>query len=150
MDKLRLRPHGNYIITAPWQELYLLTKHWKSDLTFYNYEINFFIGLVDKNFIWITDKENIIQVQHLVNMLMHLSKEREIIDRNIIKHLNYLRLFLKNDYSHDQQSFRADHIDLENKLMLFAKSLRATKKDVFTISEQILSKEMPESLTDHL
>jgi len=150
MDELRLRPHSNYLITAPWQELYLLTKRWKSDLTFYNYEINFFIGLVDKNFIWITDKENIIQVQHLVNILKHLSKEREILDRNITKHLNYLRLFLKNEYSHDQQLFRADHIDLENKLVLFSKSLRATKKDVFTISEQILYKENPESLIDQM
>ena len=97
MDELRIRPRSNYLHSANWRELYLLTKHWKSDIKFANYEINFFKGLVDKYFIWVKDKDQITQVQHLANILVHLTSELENIDKAITKHLNYIRLFINSN-----------------------------------------------------
>jgi len=115
-----------------------------------NFEINFFKGLVDKYFIWITVKENINEVQHLMNILKHLSDEHEIIDKTITKHLNYIRLFIENEFSHDGQVFRAEHTILEDKLSVFYKALRETKREVFALTEKVLDDEKSEHLLDHL
>lgn len=150
MEELRIRPKSDYIHTATWQELYLLTKHWKSDIKFSNFEVNFFKGLIDKYFDWLTDNENINQVQHLVNILKHLANELEIIDKDITKHLNYIRLFIENEFSHDEQVFRAEHIILEDKLVVFNKALRETKREVFALTEKVIDNEKSEHLLDHL
>ena len=150
MDELRIRPRSNYLQTANWQELYLLTKHWKSNIKFANYEINFFKGLVDKYFIWVKDKDQIIQVQHLVNIMKHLSGELENIDKTITKHLNYIRLFLNNNFSRDEEAFRGEHAMLEDKIEGFTKALRETKREIFTLTEEMLKNEKSDQLIDQL
>ena len=47
---------------ANWQELYILSKHWKSDLEFFKDDLRFLHHLVDKYIIWITKKENLEMV----------------------------------------------------------------------------------------
>ena len=150
MEELRIRPKSDYLHTATWQELYFLTKHWKSDIIFSKFEINFFKGLIDKYFIWITDKDNINEVQHVMNILKHLDNELEFIDKAITKHLNYIRLFIENEFSHDKQEFRIEHIALEDKLAGFTKALRETKREVFAISEKVIVGEKSEHLIDHM
>jgi len=150
MEELRIRPKSNYLQIANWQELYLLTKHWKSDIKFAAYEINFFKGLIEKYFIWVKDKGQIVEVQHLANILNHLSNEHEIIDKTITKHLNYLRLFLNNNFSRDEKAFRIEHALLEDKIVGFAKAFRETKREVFTLTEEMVKNEKSIELIDHL
>ena len=150
MDELRIRPRSNYLQSANWQELYLLTKHWKSDLKFANYEINFFKGLVDKYFIWVKDKDQITQVQHLANILVHLTSELENIDMVITKHLNYIRLFINSNFSRDEEVFRAEHAMLEDKIVGFTNALRETKREIFNLTEEMLNNEKTNQLIDQL
>ena len=150
MDELRIRPRSNYLHSANWQELYLLTKHWKSDIKFANYEINFFKGLVDKYFIWVKDKDQITQVQHLANILVHLTSELENIDMAITKHLNYIRLFINSNFSRDEEVFRAEHAMLEDKIVGFTNALRETKREIFNLTEEMLNNEKTNQLIDQL
>ena len=150
MDELRIRPRSNYLYTANWQELYLLTKNWKSNIKFANYEINFFKGLVDKYFIWVKDKDQITEVQHLVNIMTHLSGELENIDSTITKHLNYIRIFLNNNFSRDEEVFRSEHVMLEDKIEGFTRALRETKREIFTLTEEMLKNEKSEQLINQL
>jgi len=150
MDELRIRPRSNYLHSANWQELYLLTKHWKSDLKFANYEINFFKGLVDKYFIWVKDKDHITQVQHLANILVHLTSELENIDMAITKHLNYIRLFINSNFSRDEEAFRVEHAMLEDKIVGFTNALRETKREIFNLTEVMLINEKTNQLIDQL
>ena len=150
MEELRIRPKSNYLQTATWQELYLLTKHWKSDIKFANYEINFFKGLVDKYFIWVKDKDQIVQVQHLSNISEHLSSELENIDKAITKHLNYIRLFINSNISRDEEAFRVEHAMLEDKIVGFMNALRETKREIFNLTEEMLDNEKTNQLIDQL
>ena len=150
MEELRIRPKSNYLQTATWQELYLLTKHWKSDIKFANYEINFFTGLVDKYFIWVKDKDQIVQVQHLSNISEHLSSELENIDKAITKHLNYIRLFINSNISRDEEAFRVEHAMLEDKIVGFMNALRETKREIFNLTEEMLNNEKTNQLIDQL
>ena len=59
MKNFRIRPKDNYINEASWEQLYVLTEHWKSDLVFYHKDLRFLHLLIDKYFMWISNKENI-------------------------------------------------------------------------------------------
>ena len=150
MDQLRIRPRSNYLHSANWRELYLLTKHWKSDIKFANYEINFFKGLVDKYFIWVKDKDQTVQVQHLTNILEHLTSELENIDKAITKHLNYIRLFINSNFSRDEEAFRVEHAMLEDKIVGLMNALRETKREIFNLTEEMLNNEKTNKLIDQL
>ena len=51
-------PDGTSFEYENCKELYILTKHWKSDLEFYKDDLRFLHNLVDKYLIWITKKES--------------------------------------------------------------------------------------------
>ncbi len=63
MNEYRMRPKDSYLQNSQWQELYVLTEHWKSDLLFYKDDLKFLHHLLDKYFIWITKTENLKAVQ---------------------------------------------------------------------------------------
>ena len=48
MKDFRIRPKDNYINEASWEQLYVLTEHWKSDLVFYHKDLRFLHLLIDK------------------------------------------------------------------------------------------------------
>jgi len=150
MDELRIRPRSNYLQEANWRELYLLTKYWKSDIKYANYEINFFKGLIDKYFIWVKDKDQTIQVQHIANILTHLTSKLDNIDKTITKHLNYIRLFINSNFSRDEVAFRVEHAILEDKIVGFANALRETKREIFNLTEEMLNNEKTNQLIDQL
>ncbi|WKB81223.1 hypothetical protein QYR09_15915 [Cellulophaga lytica] len=50
MSNFRNRPADNYINEANWQQLFLLTKHWKSDLLFYKDDLRFLHQLIKNTY----------------------------------------------------------------------------------------------------
>src|SRR5665811_322155 len=65
MSDFRSRPKDQYIHEADWQQLYVLTEHWKSDLSFYEGDLKFLHHLIDKYFMWISKKEHIDMVREI-------------------------------------------------------------------------------------
>ncbi len=53
MSSFRSRPKDRYIEEGDWQPLYVLTEHWKSDLSFYAEDLKFLAHLIDNYFMWI-------------------------------------------------------------------------------------------------
>ena len=68
MEDFRNRPPGNYSTTASWEELHALTRHWVSDLRFYQDDLRFLHRLIDKYFIWITDQGNLHCLDAKINI----------------------------------------------------------------------------------
>ena len=75
MNDFRNRPKDNYIQKADWQKLYILTEHWKSDLSFYKDDLRFLHHLIDKYFLWISKKENIDMMQNIEINLLKVDKK---------------------------------------------------------------------------
>ena len=48
----------DFLKDGPWDELYVLTEHWRSDFQFYKDDLRFLHHLIDKYFMWITKPEN--------------------------------------------------------------------------------------------
>ena len=62
----------NNIREINWQELYILTDHWKSDLDFYKDDLRFLHHLIDKYIIWITKDDNLNMVKDIEKNLFEI------------------------------------------------------------------------------
>lgn len=141
MSDFRNRPNDNYIHEANWQQLYILTEHWKSDILFYNDDLRFLHHLVDKYFIWISKKEYMDMVRQIEVGLLELDKKcRELLNRTN-EHLHHLAGLIEDPFKYDSHKFRTEHEQLENDIAHFVKEFRNNRKEVFKITEYIIEGE---------
>jgi len=141
MENLRLRPSKDYISNASWEELHVLTEKWKSDLEFYNFELNFLHKLIDKYYIWLTNDELVAEVEAAASKIFAADKSRKTLNIETINHLRHIEEILENEFKFDAQAFRKEHELLENKFTNFCKNFQLLKKEVFMLTEQVLDTE---------
>ena len=132
----------NFVTEYAWQEIFLLTKHWKSDIEFYKDDLKILMKLINKYSIWITKDENLKKVSEIENGLHKLVKKCKNIAKNIDKHLEHIAILINDDpFKYDSQKFKDEHVELENKISKFVKKFRKNKKDTFAITEYIVEDE---------
>jgi hypothetical protein len=93
INEFRARPNGSYIFDASWQDLYILTEHWKSDLLFYKNDLNFLDHLIDKYVIWITKREDVELVRTIEKSIINTSEQCKILLNRVKKTFNSLVRF---------------------------------------------------------
>lgn len=146
MENYRRRPKGDYIYNTDWNELYVLTKHWKSDLTFYKQDLRFLSNLLNKYFIWITKTENLDAVKQIGQSVLDDKKSgKELINR-VNEHLSHIALAIDDPFKQDSRIFRNEHQQLEDDIASFYKKVRKNRKMVFSITEHIVDSESLEHL----
>ena len=131
----------NFVVEYTWQELYTLTKHWKSDIQFYKEDIKFLQRLIHKYFIWVTKKENIEKVTKIESSLHRLTNKCDNLIKSIDKHLEQLSNLINDPFKYDSQRLKIEHPKLENDIAEFIKVFREHKKETFTITEYIVDDE---------
>lgn len=141
MSDYRSRPKADFIQETDWQELYVLTNHWKSDLLFYKDDLKFLHHLIDKYFIWITQKDNLEEVQKVGTGILEDIKECESLLKKVDVHLSHLADLIKESLKNNSGEFRDEHQELEDEIMLFVKTVRQNRKELFTITEHVLESE---------
>jgi len=92
----RVRPKSDYIGTANWRQLYALTEHWKTDLEFYKYELQFLQQLINKYFILLMEDKNINRIRMLVNKLRGMEIVQQNITEGTTLHMSHLIALMKN------------------------------------------------------
>ncbi len=137
-----------FLKDGPWDELYVITQYWKSDLEFYRDDLRFLHYLVDKYFIWITKAENIDMVKSLKNSLLVLNEEVTGLLDKIGSHRIRLGYLVENPRYADATVMKRDHAELEREMALFVKSFRKNRKEVFKITEYIVDSEKLASVMD--
>lgn len=141
MSEYRNRPKGKYIQQAAWDELYILTEHWKSDLEFYRDDLRFLHLLIDKYFMWITKKENLDLVREIKKNLYNVGKKSDDLLAKVGKHLIQLGRMVENPDARDGGISKMEHEHLEDEIADFVKSFRLNRKEVFTITGYIIDSE---------
>lgn len=137
----------NNIREINWQELYILTDHWKSDLDFYKDDLRFLHHLIDKYIIWITKDDNLNMVKDIEKNLFEIKKKSMDLMKELSIHLGNLRLMVENPVQSSNPQFLKDHEVLEEKVSNFVKLFRSNRKEVFKITEYIIdSEELPDIL----
>jgi len=141
MTDFRARPRADFIHETNWQELYILTKHWKSDLLFYKDDLKFLHHLIDKYFIWITQKDNLTEVQKVGNGVLNDTKQCELLIKKVEEHLSHLASLIKEPLRKNTNEFRDEHQELEDEIAQFVKRVRENRKELFSITEHVLESE---------
>ncbi len=141
MSDLRARPKANFIQETDWQELYVLTNHWKSDLLFYKDDLKFMHHLIDKYFIWITKKGNLKDVQKVGTAILADSKACDDLIKRIEEHLSHLASLIDEPFKNDSGIFRDVHQELEDDITIFTKAVRKNRKQLFEVTERVLDDE---------
>lgn len=144
--ELRLRPQGDYLHTADWKDLFVLTEHWRSDMDFFRDELRFIENLLAKYFIQLLNKRSLVKLQNLDVAISKLSKDRRAISSRIKKHLTDLGLLMETTFNLKEQQFRDEHAVLEEDIAAFAKNFRKLKKAVFEVSELAMKGEKKQKL----
>ena len=135
------RPKGKYIHDADWQEIYILTEHWKNDLEFYRDDLRFLQHLIDKYFIWMTQKENLDEVRDIETDLIEIDRKCYQLLKKTNKHLTNLADLIDDPFKYDSHKFRTEHEELEDSIADFVKSFRSNRKKVFAITEHVMDSE---------
>lgn len=148
MENYRTRPKGDYIQQTDWNELYVLTKHWKSDLTFYQQDLKFLLKLLDKYFIWVTKKENLDAVKKIGEGILKDKKTGDQLLNRVDGHLTHIAQTIEDPFKHDTRLFREEHQELEDDIAKFYKTVRSNRKQVFAITEHIVDVENLEHLLE--
>ncbi|MDB4270594.1 hypothetical protein N9896_00730 [bacterium] len=147
MDNSNKSIQQNTIGEVNWQELYILTDHWKSDLNFYKDDLRFLHHLIDKYIIWITKDDNLNMVNDIKKNLFEIRKKSMDLMKEVTTHLGNLGLMVENPVQSSNPQFIEDHEALEDKISKFVKLFRTNRKEVFNITEYIIdSEELPNIL----
>lgn len=133
---------------ANWQELYILSKHWKSDLEFFKQDLRFLQHLVDKYIIWITKKENLEMVTAIQKKEHDLSIKCHQLMNHISDHLNEGRQLIENSADKNEDSFKKNHLSLEKEMAQFVKTFRENRKEVFKVTEYVMDSEELKNILD--
>lgn len=124
-----------------WISLSALTRHWQSDLEFFEDELRFLHTLINKYFLWLIDEENIVKTRKLVKKLVEIETRRNLLFQKTEKHLKHLQGLIENPFSHDAHVVNIEHSALEEKIADFVKEFRSLKHEVFALTEHILESE---------
>lgn len=138
MGDFRNRPNGTYILEANWEELYILTKHWKTDLLFYRDDLNFLDNLIDKYLIWISNKKDSEAVRNIDNGILETAKKCTDLLQRADTHLTHLANLIEDPFKYDSHQFRAKHLMLEDDITNFVKTFRDNRKEVFEVTKLVM------------
>lgn len=141
MGDFRNRPNGNYIFDANWKELYVLTKHWKSDLLFYKDDLKFLDHLIDKYFIWISKKEYSDAMRSIEKSIIKTDKICANLLKRAEKHLTHLAGLMEDPFKYDSNQFRDEHQQLEDDISNFVKTFRDNRKEVFEVISLVVERD---------
>lgn len=146
METFRSRLQKGVVTEKDWEELYILARHWKDDLYFYQEDLQFLQKLIGRYSIWITSKDNGKTTNNLLSDLQRLNKDSKTILVELDQHLQNLSSLMQGNGSLNQEDVLEDQVDLEEQIATFIKGFRKNRQQAYRVSEQIMDSE---DLSDH-
>ncbi|MFZ6014343.1 MAG: hypothetical protein ACOYXT_28645 [Bacteroidota bacterium] len=127
----------------------VISERLQSDLAFFNDELNFFLKLIDKYFMWLIDEKNIENIRKLASDISRFEARRFTVSKRLTQHVKHLVNLLENPFSHDAQACKDEQNKLETLFADFTKDFRRIKNRVFMLSERVIeSEKMKHLLSD--
>jgi hypothetical protein len=117
------------------EELYVLTTHWLTDITFFEQEITYFQSLITRYFLPHVQEENMLLIASISDHFKSLDVRKEQIKSSIIEHQLKLSGLLDKAHIDNEPQLNALHTNLEGKLFEFIKTLRQVKLEFFNATK---------------
>ena len=147
MENTKRKLKNDFNWEAQWQQLYILTEEWYSDLQFYKEDLKFLYHLVDKYFMGLTLNVNLDEMREVAKELSDKSKCCNELQDKTALHLKHLAELIDAPYKYDSHQIRSEHEKLENEISSFVNKFRKSKKEIFSITEKVIKKEIQKRLT---
>lgn len=129
----RLRPKKDFLMVAPWQELYKLTEHWKDELGFFQDELQFLEKLLTVYEGLDTEAPEFRQLLNDTRIQLHAL----VIQTDT--HLSHLGKIIKEADNSEDLLFREEHNVLEDAINSFMTAFRQLKQKLFKTVENKMS-----------
>ena len=117
------------------EELYVLTTHWLSDITFFEQEITYFQSLITRYFLPNIDEQNLLLIESIASHFESLNSRKEQLKANIVEHQTQLSTFLDKSHVENEAECNVLHSNIEAKLFEFIKTLRQVKLEFFNATK---------------
>ncbi len=131
----------DFLKNGPWDELYVLNEHWKSDIEFYRDDLRFLHHLIEKYIIWITKQENLEMVKKLKTGLYDMNTKSKDLLEKVSKHGMQLGYLVEDSSKVDAGIIKTELEHLEEEISQFVKSFRENRREVFRITEYAIDSE---------
>ncbi|MEJ6979221.1 hypothetical protein WG906_02090 [Pedobacter sp. P351] len=119
------------------QELYLISKHWISDLEFFHNDLIFLQKLVDRGCSQLKKHETSGNMAEMKIMVTDLKNSSALISENVISYLSLLEPMIKNsDKSHYELSLIETHSHLECEIDSLLQTFKSVKQRVFKLTSE--------------
>jgi hypothetical protein len=116
------------------QELYVLTRHWLSDLHFFEQEVKFLLSLVREYLLPSVAEREIDNIMILKEKLKDVQHKRDILKDHISRHQSKLSAIL--DKNPTTEAFTdSSHAKIEAEFFDFIKTYRKVKEELFKANE---------------
>lgn len=124
-----------------WQELYILSRHWKADLDFYLQDISFLERIIGRYVIWVRSSENSQAVNTLLSDLKGLKEEGQALNQELDKQLKTLENLLTGNTKAIPDDLSSTQESLEGHTSEFVKGFRKNRQEVYRVVEQVIDTE---------
>ena len=124
---------SNYLHQSSWEELFVITEHWQSDILFFKDELRFLQGIIVKYFPQLLKHKSIIYLKPLDEHFIHLAKTADELTQSFEKHRRHIEELIDDPFAYDDNKFREEHEILENKFASFVIEFQEEKKQIYRI-----------------
>ncbi|OFY93332.1 MAG: hypothetical protein A3K10_11865 [Bacteroidetes bacterium RIFCSPLOWO2_12_FULL_31_6] len=147
-----------YSYNANWDELYLVTDEWKTDMEVFNLELQYLRNLIHTNLAWLLMDADAHQVQLTLKKIAKTIEQNKTISAQIDEHLLKLERLVMSTFFIENQGLRDENKIIESNFYEFKRNYVILKKEVFFItsttcsavpSEKYYSRTKPTSVFPH-
>ncbi len=133
---------------SDWQELYLQTEKWISDLSFYTDELRFFNTLHERYFSEMVKNENLDEIREEIMRFQDTRYACEKLLNETKVHLHQLVQVIENSGANGNAAgiVQQKHQELRQEMTFFELNFKANKKEIFVITQNVLENQKGEKV----
>ena len=125
-------------LSARSQQIYVLCRHWESDLEFFRIETAFLHRLLDDYFVQLLSPEYFEDLKKCTQKLFEVEKEENSLRQQIMDHLKQMELAAENVAPEDAEKLAGDQATIETLLLKLINDYREVKKEMFALVEKAM------------
>ena len=125
-------------LSARSQQIYVLCRHWESDLEFFRIETAFLHRLLDDYFVQLLSPEYFEDLKKSTQKLFVLEKEENSLRQQIMDHMKQVELAVENVAPEDAEKLADDQATIEALLLKLINDYREVKKEMFALVEKAM------------
>ncbi len=120
---------SNYLHKSSWEELFVITEYWQSDILYFKNEIRFLQGIINKYFPQLLKHKSIISLNPLDEHFIHMQE----LTQGFKKHRKHIEELIDNPFAYDEDKFRKEHEILEHKFAAFVLEFQEEKEQIYRV-----------------